>query len=177
MWNPIASRDPVVVPVPSSEGAATVTLRPWTARERLAYEDAMLVRAYTKTEEDTDTVRLGMLRLLHLSLTIVGSSGFPDGFDVSGTDPRTREASLLSLSDEVFEELSRLAAEVQPVPGSEEETKRRKASELPDPDGDAEDGGDEDPPTVPEPSTPPDVSVPDVTGSDEPPTPSPGDSQ
>lgn len=119
-WNPLAELVDEIVPLEVSGGRATIVLRRWSGRERLAYEDAITQKMLT-TDERTgeDTVKIGTLRMYAATLTIRGSSGFPvEGF-LSG--PREKvEADLLSITDrETFSEILRHALRVQPLPSQE----------------------------------------------------------
>lgn len=145
-WNPLARRDPVTRTLKTSGGRASITCQPWSGRERLAYEDAMTVRMLAEDERGEDTVKIGTLRLFAMSLTIIGSSGFPkraDGTDMFTGGAARVEADLLSIGDpKVYDEIRDIALEVQPLP---------KADNAPsDDEGDGE-GSD----PSPTPSTPP----------------------
>jgi hypothetical protein len=119
-WNPLAVSVAEEFPLKVSGGAASVLLKRWTGRERLAYEDALTERMLT-TDERTgeDTVRIGTLRLYALSLTVVGSKGFParsDGTAMFTGDRDLREADLLALEADTFNEIRELATKYQPLP-------------------------------------------------------------
>lgn len=119
-WNPLATVEPVVEPLRASGGRASVTYRRWTGRERLAYEDAITERLMTKDQHDEETVKLGTLRLFAVSLTVVGSSGFPpraDGSPFLSGSREQREADLLAITDpDTFAEIRDTATRIQPLP-------------------------------------------------------------
>lgn len=119
-WNPLATVDPIEVPLKSSGGRAFLVCRPWTGRERLAYEDAITERLLT-TDERTgdDTVKLGSLKLFAVSLTIVGSKGFPlrNGRPMLSGTREEREDDLLAITDaDAYREILDEALRVQPLP-------------------------------------------------------------
>jgi hypothetical protein len=139
-WNPLARREPVTVPLECSGGQASATYAPWSARERLAYEDAMTTRLLTEDGAGEETVRLGTMRLVALGLTLQRLDGFPPGYE------EPTEEHLLTLDAEVYAEILRHALEVQPLPSGDKPDE--PAAEL---EGDTAEGGD----PFPTPPTPP----------------------
>ncbi len=158
MWDPTARPVDVVLPLNSSGGEASVVLRRWTARERIAYEDRMTSFYHDKKDGQSE-VLIGSLRLHGACLTIQRVEGFPPGFTVTYEqnvkekggkvrrmpvtqpfDPRLPE-HLMCLSPEVFDEIVTLALEVQPLPGSEEDA-ADKGDEDDEADGEGEQGED-----------------------------------
>lgn len=151
-WNPLESLEDVTRPLKVSGGRATVTLRKWSGRERLAYEDALTQRMLVKKarrdgeepgEDDEDTVAIGTLRLYAASLTVRRSTGFPPATDgrsfLSGTREQV-EGDLLTITHgETYSEILRLALEVQPLP--------KAVSSDEDEDGDDGDDPSRTPPT------------------------------
>ena len=120
-WNPFLVPTPETRTLTSSPNGASVTFARWTGRERLAYEDALTERLMTKVEsDDSDTVKIGTMRLLSVALTVRGSSGFPmmsDGRAFLEGTPRQRENDLLLLGDsDVYDEIAKYALEIQPLP-------------------------------------------------------------
>lgn len=111
-WDPLAKRDPVTLPIKSSGGEASATFRPWSGRERLAYEDAMTIRLLAEDGAGSETVRLGTMRLVALTLTLVELHGFPPGYE------HPTEDQLLELDSGVLGELVTLSLEVQPLPSA-----------------------------------------------------------
>lgn len=138
-WNPLASVEPVKTPLAVSGGRASIILRRWTGRERLAYEDAITERMLTKDGAGEETVKIGTLRLYAISLTVVGEEGFPTRPDGSRLFTGGREAvesDLLALDPDTFDEIRKRALELQPLPsaGGDESSKGDDdESELPDP--------------------------------------------
>lgn len=122
-WNPLATVDPIEVPIKASGGRASIVCRPWTGRERLAYEDAITEKLLT-TDERTgdDTVKLGSLKLFAVSLTIVDSRGFPeiDGRRMLTGTREQRESDLLAITDaDAYREIVDEALRIQPLPTAE----------------------------------------------------------
>lgn len=123
-WNPLASTAVQVIPLKVSGGRAHVHYRPWSGRERLAYEDAVAVRFLAKDAEGEESVLMGTLRLYAISLTVVGSEGFPPGPVNDSPTPRLflsgtreqREADLLALDAATYTEIRETAFRVQPLP-------------------------------------------------------------
>lgn len=115
---------------------ATITLRPWGTRERLKYQDDSTRAVELVMQDDGQgqqvqmrKVRPSVLSLLHLSLTVVASTGFPPGFDFANRD------DVESLAEEVFDEVVALALAVQPIPdgrGIRKPADRKAATPPPD---------------------------------------------
>lgn len=169
-WNPLAKRDPQTFPLECSGGAAKATFRPWSARERLAYEDRSL--SLIGSDENGDaTMRMGRVNALALSLTIASVDGFPatveverDGkIDVEPLDLRKLE-HLELLDPNVYHELVTLSRKVQPLPGfddrDEDEEPDAQTAKLVDPDEV------DDPPTDEDPSLTP-RTAPEAAASDD----------
>lgn len=153
-WNPLATTAPQRIPLKVSGGRATVDYRPWSGRERLAFEDAIGVRFLTKDEEGEGSVLIGSMRAYGVALTVVGSSGFPplderDRPFLTGTVDQ-RLADLLALDAETYDEIRSTALRIQPLPrldaddatpaaGSDDEdpspTPRTRPAAVRDPDG------------------------------------------
>lgn len=137
VWDPLAPIEPVTIPLKVSGGRATVTCRRWSGRQRLAYEDAVtthMLAAKDGTDPDSDddgdsTVKLGTMRLFATSLTVIGSTGFPeqDGRTfLTGTREQV-EADLLAITDEAtFEEIRDHATKVQPLPSMDDDDDKEK---------------------------------------------------
>lgn len=124
VWDPLATVEPTTVPLEASGGRASVTYRPWSGRERLAFEDATTERFLTTGTDGDETIRMGSYTLFAVSLTVVGSDGFPSAADgrvfLTGTREQ-READLLSIAHApTFQEIRRTALKVQPLPRAEE---------------------------------------------------------
>jgi hypothetical protein len=166
-WNPLEELRPITLPLAVSRGRASVTFRKWSGRERLAYEDAltqrMLVRragaAAGSGEDDEDdddrTVAIGTLRLFAASLTVRGSSGFPnvrDGF-LSGTREDVETDLLAITDDDTYREILELATKIQPLPSAGKSDDKSDAETKRDDDGDPSPGS-----STP-PATPTDVVV------------------
>jgi hypothetical protein len=149
-WDPTRRRDPVVRELECSRDEngvahARVTLRPWSTRERLAYQDrsAAAVKLVVVEGEDGSETQLrkvsaSELGLIHLALTVTACDGFPDlppgttlaasmGVENDGRMSKTlrpepfdftNRAHIETLDPEVFDEVQALALEVQPLPGS-----------------------------------------------------------
>lgn len=118
-WNPLAQVTTTRHPLKVSGGRAAVLLRKWSGRERLAYEDALTERMLTLDQAGDETVKIGTLRLYGVSLTVVGSEGFPpraDGTPMFTGDRELREADLLALEPETYTEVREAALEYQPLP-------------------------------------------------------------
>lgn len=153
-WNPLATTVPQRCPLKVSGGRAYVDYRPWSGRERLAFEDAIGVRFLV---EEGETVLIGSMRAYGVALTVVGSAGFPPPGDgsprafLTGTVDQRLE-DLLALDAETYDEIRTTALRVQPLPrldaddatpaaGSDDEDPsptprtRPAAVEGPDPDG------------------------------------------
>ena len=123
MWDPTKRRDVVVHELECSRddrGVAqgSVTLRPWSTRERLAFQDAAAMNIALSTDDTSGQqvrkVRVSAVQLAHLRLTVAGCHGFPevDGkpFDFSNPDH-------VGVLDEVtFDEVVEAATTVQPMP-------------------------------------------------------------
>lgn len=143
-WNPLELAAPETKPLASSGGRASIVVRRWSGRDRLAYEDAVTEQMMTKDQRGEDTVKVGSYRLFALSLTVVGSVGF-DRFasdarraDTSvpflGGDRASREADLLLLNGDTYDEIRRIATKHQPLPRMDDEEKDPDdESGLPDP--------------------------------------------
>jgi hypothetical protein len=154
-WNPLASVELVELPVPSSDGRASITVKPWSGRERLAYEDQLLARFLVEGKAEDgedpagvpDVVKLATMRLVGASLTLQGSTGFPPRTDGStmftGSKARV-EADLLALSEPVYAEIRELCLLFQPLP----------RAQLVTDDGDNGEGGADASDPSPTPSTP-----------------------
>lgn len=155
-WNPLASLDTVTLPVPSSNGAATLLVKPWSGRERLTYSDQLLSRFLTPAaaeegqapDDVPDVIKLATMRLVSASLTLQGSTGFPARSDdtsmFSGADKRRVEQELLALAPKVYDEVLKLCTDFEPLPRAQVDEDRP---------GDGKAAGDDDP--FPTPSTPP----------------------
>lgn len=169
VWNPVARRDPETRPLECSGGRATATYRPWSARERLAYEDTLTTRMLDEDTRGEETVRLGTMKLIALTLTLDSVTGFPpevevDDFEVERVpDPdggkgavrlvrkpvkRTvpfnpkDERCLLVLDSTTYGELVKHALDVQPLPSAGDDDEDDAA----DPNGNP---ADEDPSLTP----------------------------
>lgn len=160
-WDPTAKRPEVVRELECSRdengvAQATITLRPWSSRERLAYEDGSSAAVELDTEDGVKMrrVRMSVLTLLHLRLTIVSATGFPPGFDFA------KREDIESLDADVLDELAYHATDVQPVPtGKVRKPADRKASAAPNPAATPETAADfdlaeDEPDPSPTPSTP-----------------------
>lgn len=170
-WNPTVSREPVVVPIPSSEGAATITVQPWSTRQRLAYQDQsvssiQLVSVEGEDGEETQIrrVKTSAVTLTYLAVTITSCTGFGtiDGAPFSFAN----ETHVGRLDPDILDEVFAEATKVQPLPGSTtkapEDHKAAKAKPLPsvatpetaaDFDDTPTAGGESDPsPTLPTPA-------------------------
>ena len=153
-WNPVQTTEDVVEALDVSGGRASITMRPWSGRERLAYEDAVVTRALTTDAEGDDTARLGTLRLVAMSLTLRGAAGFPNRPDGSAMFTKTKgralatciEDDLLTLNEATFAEIQLRCLTVNPLPGSQ-----AAVSEAGDEGAGAGDGEDES--TLPDPSS------------------------
>lgn len=153
MWDPTARREPVVRELECSRdengvAQATITLTPWSTRERLAYQDGALAASRLEGggEDGQPRVRrmdLTAITLLHLRLTVTDCSGFPEGFSFANPE------DVQALDVEVFDEVEALAKEVQPVnPAAIKRPEDRKAPQPPagEPAEDFDEpGGDADP--------------------------------
>lgn len=132
-WDPTAQPAVVVRELECSRdehgvAQATITLRQWGTAERLKYEDDSAAAIELDTEDGVKLrrVRMSVVTLLHLRLTVVGSSGFPPGFDFAN------RADVESLAPDVFEEVVDLAVEVQPIPtGRTKRPADRKSAKPP----------------------------------------------
>lgn len=108
-WNPFASRTEVRREVPSSDGAAAVYARTWSAREQLTYEDSLTQRFIDMQSLTSDaastggtptdasaarSIRIATMRLVATTLTLTRAEGFPDAPPKPKTDPETGEALL-----------------------------------------------------------------------------------
>lgn len=119
---------------------ASVTLRRWSGRERLAYEDALFSRMLTEAADGSDMLLLGSLKSYGAALTIVDSTGFAPADDdrpfLTGT-AQQREDDLLTLNVDVMDEIRAAALDFQPLPRGEvdevEETPADSEADLPDP--------------------------------------------
>lgn len=161
-WNPLAPSDVQTFPLECSRDddgvpQAHATFRPWSGRERLAYDDAVIASLLGKTDDGSATFRMGALTAVAISLSLVSVDGFPDELElereVDGETRVVREplnlrdrAHLERMAPEVVTELGQLARRVQPLPGF-----APVEAERDDQDGEGEQG--EDP--SPTPSTPP----------------------
>lgn len=130
-WNPTARPSVVTVPIPSSEGAATVDVQKWATRQHLDYQDdsiasMQIVSVETKDGEETQMRRVRPSALIHtyLRITIVGCTGFPpqDGAPFSFQNPD----HVAALDYDVMEEVFDAATDVQPVPSSEKAAARKR---------------------------------------------------
>lgn len=168
-WNPLARRDPVTKPLAVSHGEATATFRPWSARERLAYEDRSL-GMIGSDEAGNATMRMGRVNALAISLTIDSWTGFPekvtrpvDDEDVEETFDLRRLEHVELLDPDTYAELAKHARAVQPLPGfdaledAEEGSQTAALEESGPPDPDVDDGTGEDP--SPTPSTAPETAA------------------
>jgi len=176
-WEPTKKREPVTLEVDASRdddgiAAATITLQPWSTRERLAYEDESLdaMKINVVSGDNGDTAQLkrvipSKLYLLHLRLTLVGATGFPTmpdtspaaqpgdvvPFDVQNPD------HLRELDEVTFSELLEKAERVQPLPSGktkkpqDHKPSKPKATALGDggPEGDMPRDDDGDPSRTP----------------------------
>lgn len=132
-WNPLAKLEPerraLAVSDMGDGPTAWVDYRRWSGRERLAYEDALTERSMTQDQRGEDTVRLGTLRLIAVSLTIVGWEAYgvdedgtrrpitrPDGSPMFSGDRTAVEQDLLALDPDTYDEIRRTALEIQPPP-------------------------------------------------------------
>lgn len=141
VWNPLQSSAPEVKPLRIAKDHGvdmSITLKKWTGRERLTYEDAMTSRFLVETsgvDDDGDTNRamlVGSLKAYGAALTVIASQGFPPAEDgrpfLTGTH-ENRIADLRSIVDgDLFDEIIELALDFQPLPGSGEEARRRAAA-------------------------------------------------
>ncbi len=136
MWDPTARPAEQTRVLKTSEGQASVVLRPWTAREHLEYENRMAT-FFEDVTSDNPQVLMGTMRLHAACLTVQRIEGLPDGFtvtyeqDVKGKGGKvTRQQvtqlfnpkvpdHLLELGPEVYGEIVTLALEVQPLPGDQ----------------------------------------------------------
>lgn len=158
MWNPYDRGVPVWRELECSRdehgtAQARAEFTPWSARERLAYEDRSAIEAFGRDADDRPSARMGRLKLIGLELTLTGAEGFPpvtlqdeQGRPVVAEFNPRLEAHLLALSPDVVGELIRHALDVQPLPTG-------KDAMAGVPDEDLEDAGDESDPTR-TPSTP-----------------------
>lgn len=166
-WNPLAEAEVVWRDVPSSRGAAKIAGRRWSGRERMAYEDAMTTAGIVvdapagdvTVDEDRTTVRMGELRLVAATLTLVDAAGFPE-IDGEPFDPSKRD-HLLAVTGRVLAEILTIAGEIQPLPGNEDD------DEEPDDQADAEAGLDDPSPTPPTPPAEPTASADTAASHDE----------
>lgn len=128
-WNPTDRPAAVSVPLEcsrtlysdgtSDEPTASITLRRWTGRERLAYDDEVTMRAMGTDSDGDLSMRFGTLRLVSTSLTVVGSNGFgnrPDGTAFLSGDRSRIEADLQALDPDTYLEIVRHADALQPRP-------------------------------------------------------------
>lgn len=140
-------------------GEARVKLRQWTAGDRLAYQDAVSLRAVLKDEAGETAVRMGVMSLIHLATVAVEAVGFDlvtitrDGEKVREEFNPRLEEHLRALPAEVFGALSEAAAEFQPVPTSKAKAKAEAPVDELAPEAAPSD--DDDPfPTPPTPASP-----------------------
>jgi hypothetical protein len=124
-WNPLAKIEPVTVPLKVSGGRASIILRRWTGRERLAYEDALTELMLVTDSRGEDTVKIGTMRLWAVSLTVVGCVGFPNRPDgtplFAGNSREETEQDLLALDPDTFNEIREHALKLQPLPSAAED--------------------------------------------------------
>lgn len=144
-WNPLASVEPVTIPLDVSKDddgnpRASIILRKWTGRERLAYEDALTERMLTSDQKGEETVKIGTLRLYAISLTVVGAEGFPtrpDGSELFAGGREAVEQDLLALDPATFAEIRKHALALQPLPSlggdADDKDDADGESSLPDP--------------------------------------------
>lgn len=170
-WNPLARREPQTFPLEVSGGVATATFRPWSARERLAYEDRTLELIGSDADGNA-TMLMGRLNALALTLTIVEWSGFPETVSrmVDGEKPGDDRRELVETLDlrklshveeldpDTYAELVRHARSVQPLPGFDRGEDEEPGEQTPDELADAADEGELEDPS-PTPSTEPDPTV------------------
>lgn len=134
MWDPTKRRDDVVHELECSRdehgrAQATVTLRPWSTRERLAFQDAGSAGLTVTVDEETGTslrrVRMSVVQLAHVRLTVVACTGFPDigGRPFSFQD----DEHVLALDEDVFREVYDAATALQPVMSDVKRPQDRKA--------------------------------------------------
>lgn len=136
VWDPLQPAAPKthVLEVARAHGVEmSITLRPWTARQRMVYEDTsptLLVELEGQFDKDGDQLvqmKLGALKVLGAALTIIGSSGFAliDGRPfLTGTLDQKR-ADLLSIADiALFHEITEAALAFEPLPGSTADKQR-----------------------------------------------------
>jgi hypothetical protein len=136
VWDPLQTSAPKIhrLAVAKRHGRdMAITLRPWSAKHRMAYEDiAPTLQAPVPGQVDEDgdevwQVQMGSIKLLGASLTVIGSSGFPDvdGRPFLTGSREQRQADLGSIGDiALFEEILEAALEFEPLPGSTNDRKR-----------------------------------------------------
>lgn len=120
-WNPLATLTTTRHPLKVSGGKAAILCRRWDGATRLAYEDAITERMLTEDGRGEETVKIGTLRLFAVSLTVRGSEGFPEREPGRAMFAGTREqveADLLALDPDTFDEIRKIALDVQPLPSA-----------------------------------------------------------
>lgn len=148
VWNPLATLAPKIhaLEVAKAHGVKmSITLRPWTAKHRLMYEDlspTLQVAVPDQLDDDGDALqmmKLGSLKLLGAALTVIGSDGFAmaeDGRPFLSGSLDQRRADLAQITDPaLYEEIIEAALNFEPLPGSTLDRKRIKdAREVKDED-------------------------------------------